>query len=209
MSPAIRPPLSIIALLLACLLQGCATPAPVPAPVPDSLPDTAAPLEPQRIDELERAILDLGDQIDPGEARSAATIAIEYPLQLALEYEITDSPLMHNFLVNIGVKQRGLCVDWTYDLLVRLQQERFRSLQLHWGIANYDSAFRIEHSTVIISARNQPLQQGLVLDPWRYSGQLFWAKTLEDPKYRWKPHAEVHAQKRERKALTQTRDATR
>jgi hypothetical protein len=208
MSPAFSPPLSIIALLLACLLQGCATPASVPDPLLDPSPDPGAPLEQQRIDELEQAILDLSDEIDPGEARHAATIAIEYPLQLALEYEITDSPLMHNFLVNIGVKPRGLCVDWTYDLLVRLQQERFRSLKLHWGIANYDSAFRIEHSTVIISARNQPLQQGLVLDPWRHSGRLFWAKTLEDPQYRWKPHAEVHAQKRERKALAK-RTATR
>ena len=205
MSTAIRPPLLAIALLLGIVLQGCATPALVPDPVLD----TAAPLDQQRIDELEQAILDLDDEIDPGEARNAATIAIEYPLQLALEYEVTDSPLMHNFLVNIGAKPRGLCVDWTYDLLVRLQQERFRSLQLHWGIANYDNAFRIEHSTVIISARNQPLQQGLVLDPWRHSGQLFWAKTLDDPQYHWRPHAEVHAQKRERKALAQKWTETR
>jgi len=209
MSTAIRPPLLIIALLLGCLLQGCATPALVPDPVPDPVLDTAAPLEQQRIDELEQAMLDLGDEIDPGEARNAAIIAIEYPLQLALEYEITDSPLVHNFLVNIGAKPRGLCVDWTHDLLVRLQQERFRSLQLHWGVANYDSAYRIEHSTVIISARKQPLQQGLVLDPWRHSGQLFWAKTLEDPEYHWRPHADVHAQKRERKALAQKRIETR
>ena len=202
MSPAIRPLLSAFALpLLTCLLQGCATSNPVLDPPPA--------VEQQRIGELELAILDLGDAIDPGEARDAATIAIEYPLLLAEEYEITDSPLMHNFLVNIGVKPRGLCVDWTYDLLVRLQQERFRSLKLHWGIANYDNAFRIEHSTVIISARHRPMQQGLVLDPWRQSGQLFWAKTLEDPKYQWTPHAEVHAQKRERKTLSQNRPETR
>jgi hypothetical protein len=202
MSPAIRTPLSVFAMpLLACLLQGCAMSNPA-----IDLPPKA---EQQRIAKLELAMLELGDDIDPVEAHTAATIAIEYPLQLALEYEITDSPLMHNFLVNMGVKPRGLCVDWTYDLLVRLQQERFRSFKLHWGVANYDSAFRIEHSTVIISARNQPLQQGLVLDPWRHAGQLFWAKTLQDPEYRWTPHADVHAQKRERKALAQKRTATR
>lgn len=202
MSPAIRPLLTVLALpLLAFLLQGCATSNPLldPSPV----------VEQQRIGELELAILDLGNAIDPAEARDAAAIAIEYSLQLAEEYEITDSPLTHNFLVNIGVKPRGLCVDWTYDLLVRLQQERFRSLKLHWGVANHDSTFRIEHSTVIISARDQPMQQGLVLDPWRQSGQLFWAKTLEDPEYQWTPHAEVHAEKRERKALAQNRLDTR
>ncbi len=111
---------------------------------------------------------------------------------------------MHNFLVNMGAKPRGLCVDWTSDLLARLQQERFRSLQLHWGIANYDNAFRIEHSTVIISAAAIRLQQGLVLDPWRQAGHLFWAKTLQDPAYQWHPQAEIHAQKRERKALPES-----
>jgi hypothetical protein len=187
--------------LLAYLMQGCASTNP-----PVELPALA---EQQRINELESAILALDENIDPDEAHLAATIAIEYPLELAQEYEITDSPLMHNFLVNIGVKPRGLCVDWTYDLLVRLQQERFHSLGLHWGIANYDSAFRIEHSTVIISARGAPLSRGIVLDPWRQSGQLFWAKTLEDPKYQWQPHAEVHALKRERKTLVQNRSEVR
>jgi len=187
--------------LLIYLLQGCAS----------TNPQIELPpfVEQQRIHELELAILALGEDIRPDEAHRAATIAIEYPLELAQEYDITDPPLMHNFLINIGVKQRGLCVDWTYDLLTRLQQERFRSLGLHWGIANYDSAFRIEHSTVIISARDEPLSQGIVLDPWRHSGQLFWAKTLEDPQYQWKPHAEIHALKRERKALAQNRSDTR
>ncbi len=182
--------------LLAYLMQGCASSNPLELP---------PFVEQQRINELELAILALGDDIKPDEAHRAATIAIEYPLELAQEYEISDPPLVHNFLVNIGVKPRGLCVDWTYDLLSRLQQERFRSLGLHWGIANYDSAFRIEHSTAIISARGEPLSRGIVLDPWRHSGQLFWAKTLEDPKYQWKPQAEIHALKRERKALAQNR----
>jgi hypothetical protein len=190
-----------IILILAFLVQGCASTNPQI--------ELSANVEQQRIHELELAILDLGENIKPDEAHRAATIAIEYPLELAQEYEISDPPLMHNFLVNIGVKPRGLCTDWTYDLLTRLQQERFRSLGLHWGIANYDSLFRIEHSTVIISVRGEPLSRGIVLDPWRHSGQLFWAKTLEDPEYQWKPHAEIHAVKRERKALAQNRSKVR
>ena len=187
--------------LLVTLVQGCAsTHAPVELP---------SFVEQMRINNLELAILALDEDIDPDEAHRAATIAIEYPLELAQEYEISDPPLMHNFLVNIGAKPRGLCVDWTYDLLTRLQQERFHSLGLHWGIANYDSAFRIEHSTAIVSARGEPLSRGIVLDPWRYSGQLFWARTLEDPQYQWKPHAEIHALKRERKTLAQNRSETR
>jgi len=180
-------------LLLGMLLQGCAT-----SSVPTELAPNAAQ---QRIDELSLALMALGDDIDSDEARRAATIAIEYPLVLAREYQVSDPPLVHNVLVNLGVKPRGLCVDWTADLMARLYEERFRSFELHWGVANYESAFRIEHSTVIISARGDSLQQGLVLDPWRYSGQLFWAKTPQDAEYDWKPHADIQALKRQRKEI--------
>jgi len=180
-------------LLLGILLQGCAT-----SPVPIELAPNAAQ---QRIDELSLALMALGDDIDNGEARRAATIAIEYPLQLAQEYKVSDPPLVHNVLVNLGIKERGLCVDWTSDLMTRLYEERFRSFELHWAVANYESAFRIEHSTVVISARGDSLQQGLVLDPWRYSGYTFWAKTPQDAEYDWKPHADIQALKRQRKEI--------
>jgi len=180
-------------LLLAILLQGCAT-----STAPAELAPNAAEA---RIDELSLALMALGDDIDSGEARRAASIAIEYPLVLAREYQVSDPPLVHNMLVNLGVKPRGLCVDWTSDLMTRLYEERFRSFELHWGVANYESTFRIEHSTVIISARGDSLQQGLVLDPWRHSGQLFWAKTPQDAEYDWKPHAEVQALKRQRNEI--------
>ena len=187
--------------ILACLLQACATSNP--------LVELPPFIEQQRIDELQQAILSLGEDIDRDEARRAATIAIEYPLELAQAYEITDSPLMHNMLVNLGIKPRGLCIDWTWDLITRLREERFRSLELHWGIANYGRMFLIEHSTAIISARGQTLRQGLVLDPWRNGGNLFWSKTDEDPSYQWHPQAEILADKRERKALADSRTAVR
>ena len=188
---------SCVLALAFLLVQGCASSRPQA--------DLPPMVEQQRIGELNLAIRSLSDDIDPHEASLAARIALEYTRQLAQEYEISSSPLTHNMLVNIGAKPRGLCVDWTSDLLARLQQERFHSLQLHWGIANYENAFRIEHSTVIISARGDTLNQGLVLDPWRQGGRLFWTPTLQDPAYRWHPQAEIHALKRQRQAVSTNR----
>ena len=187
-----KPRLAACILIFALvMLQSCAS----------SNPQLGLPpmVDEQRIAELNHAILNLSDAIDSTEAQRAARIAIEYTQQLARQYEISGSPVMHNLLVNLGLKPRGLCVDWTSDLMARLKQERFRSLDLHWGIANYETAFRLEHSTVIVSARGASLYQGLVLDPWRHSGQLFWTATLEDPGYSWHPQAEIHALKRERR----------
>jgi hypothetical protein len=139
---------------LLILLNGCASQSPRLEPHPA--------VAEQRIGELNRAILALGGDIDASEARRAARIAIEYSLQLAREYEVTDSAIVHNIKVNLGLKPRGLCVDWTRDLLTRLKQEKFHSLDLHWAVANYERAFRLEHSTVVVSARGESLEQGLV-----------------------------------------------
>lgn len=158
-------------------------------------------VEQSRVDDLNLAILSLGADIDPDEARRAASVAIAYSRQLARDYDVAGSPLFHNVMVNLGLRDRGLCVHWTHDLMARLQRERFRSLDLHWGVANYESTFRIEHSTVIISAHGDSLRQGLVLDGWRHAGKLYWAPANADPGYPWRPFAEVQAQKERRAAL--------
>lgn len=177
---------------LALLLGACASKAPPTEPSPF--------VKGERVAELAQAINALGDEIDPREARRAASLAFSYSRHLARKYEVTDSALMHNIKVNLGLRSRGLCVHWTRDLLTRLQREKFDSLDLHWGIANYDKVFRIEHSTVVVSAKGTGLQDGIVLDPWRYGGELYWSPTLDDTEYQWQPWDEIMALKKETEA---------
>lgn len=134
---------------------------------------------------LEAGILALGPDVDPEEARRAAQIAYDYTRQLAIEYEITDAPLIHNTKVNMGWKPRGLCWHWAEDMETRLNAEGFETLQMHRAIANADNEFRIDHSTAIISARGDAFDEGVVLDPWRKGGVLFWAPLVEDDRYDW------------------------
>ena len=187
MFPVIRRIVVIPALLL--FVGACASKTPPIAPPPL--------VERERVSELAQAITTLGDGVDPREARRAASLAYGYSRHLAHEYGVTDSALVHNLKVNLGLRSRGLCVHWTRDLLIRLRQEKFTSLDLHWGIANYEKAFRIEHSTVIISAGGADLRDGIVLDPWRYGGELFWSPTPDDTEYLWKPRAEIMALKKQ------------
>ena len=144
---------------------------------------------------LTDGILALGPGIDPEEAARIARISIEYSLQLRREYNVTDPPLIHNSKVNLGLRPRGLCYQWADDLEARLRLENFQTLILHRVIAN-STNFRIEHSTVIASRPGDSEDQGMILDPWRYGGELFWAPTLEDTKYVWLPRAQVFAEKR-------------
>ena len=143
---------------------------------------------PQTGDEVQRLATEiraLGPGIDPSEADRAARITFAYTAQLAQDYQITDPPLIHNAKVNKGLKPRGLCWHWAEDIERRLNQEGFKTLQMHRAIANADNPLRIDHSTAIISRAGDGMQDGIILDPWRYGGTLFWSPFSDDTRYDW------------------------
>ncbi|UUV05134.1 hypothetical protein [Ruegeria sp. YS9] len=148
------------------------------------------------VQRLTAEIQRLGPDIDPEEARRAAQVAYSYTAQLVDEYQITDPPLIHNAKVNKGLRPRGLCWHWAEDIERRLKQENFQTLELHRAIANADNPLRIDHSTAIISRKGESLYEGVVLDPWRYGGVLFWAPLVEDTRYEWVPRDVVLEKRR-------------
>ncbi len=163
---------------------------------------TSGVAEQTKISDLTAALMAMGPGIDPEEAARVARISVEYPLYtLAPRYGAEDPPLIHNILVNTGVKPRGLCKDWADDMEERLRQENLRTIALHRAIANHDN-YRIEHSTVIVSARGAAMKDGVVIDPWREGrGVLFWARVQDDDHYSWWPRKAVFDWKRERGLL--------
>lgn len=159
--------------------------------------DLSQPVSQNEIADLTRAIENLGPAVDPQEAARAARIALTYPRQLAVQYGITDPPLIHNTKVNAGKRPRGLCYQWADDMEARLRQENFKTLQLHRAIANATNIL-IEHSTVIISAKGDDMFKGIILDPWRHGGLLYWGPTLQDERYTWVPRQKVFEYKARR-----------
>ena len=172
-------------LLLVCTLlltlSACALPRNGPPPLGTEADISA----------LTRAITELSPSVDPAEAARAAQIAYRHTHELAIAYQITDPPLIHNVKVNNGSKPRGLCWHWAEDLEKRLLAEGFATLAMHRAIANGNSRILLDHSTAIISAAGAQMEAGLVLDPWRQGGELFWSPVMSDPRYDWEPREEV------------------
>lgn len=158
------------------------------------------PVTQNEFDRLEARILALGPEVSAEEAARAARIALMYPRQLRVEYGVTDGPLIHNTKVNAGTRPRGLCWHWAEDMQKRLAQERFETLDLHRAIANSDVALRIDHSTVLISAKGDTMQEALILDPWRFGGELYFGSLAEDVRYKWLPQTEVLRKRAEKQA---------
>lgn len=147
---------------------------------------------------LAQALRQLSPEVDPAEARRAAEISYRHTAELAVAYEITDPPIVHNTKVNMGIKPRGLCRHWAEDMEKRLKAENFQTLDIHRAIANADNPFRLEHSTALISAKGDDMYDAIVIDPWRKGGVLTWIATREDTRYNWRPREVVLNEKRAR-----------
>jgi len=90
-----------------------------------------------------------------------------------------------------------LCFHYATDMQARLEQEGFKTLEILRAIAEPTKAFHfIDHSTAVIAARGDGIYDGVVLDAWRYGGDLFWSPTVEDTRYGWEPRMQVLERKR-------------
>ncbi len=140
--------------------------------------------EKKSIKKLYNMLIDLAPFIDKKEADKLAHIAVLYPIYLSKKYKLIYPPLFHNFLVNIHLKDRGLCYQWVEDMLDYIQCSDFKSFDFYWGVANRGKID--EHNVVVVTAKGKPFESGIILDAWRDSGTLFFAKVKDDKKYRFK-----------------------
>ena len=137
----------------------------------------------ENVKRLERELIALGPVVDANEARRVAETAIRESAILAEEYQLVRPAVAHNLLIAIGAKERGLCYQWAEDLMKRLEALELKSFQLHWAVAYRGSNLR-EHNCVVITAVGQPFARGILFDPWRHSGNLYWTPVAKD-NYPW------------------------
>lgn len=130
---------------------------------------------------LRNALVALAPDVDPGEAELLSVTAHTTARSLAREYRIVLNPEFQCFLVNIGVRKRGWCGHWTRDIGERLKELKFKTLVLHWGAAFAGTLD--ESNCLVVTARNQPFQDGIVIDGWRRGGRLFWCALKNDSEY--------------------------
>jgi len=88
------------------------------------------------------------------------------------------TPIFNNFLVYHGLRKRGYCYQWTEDLLATLDALKLKTFELHWG-ESYAGTWR-ENNCVVVTAKGQPFDRGMILDCWRHFGQLRWNLVLSD-----------------------------
>ncbi len=120
----------------------------------------------------------LSPRVDRNEARLLAECAYATGDRLRRQYRMFGTPIFNNFLVYHGLRKRGYCYQWTADLLVALDALKLKTLELHWG-ESYAGTWR-ENNCLVITAKGQPFDNGMIVDAWRHFGYLRWNLVLSD-----------------------------
>jgi hypothetical protein len=114
----------------------------------------------------------LSRRVDPNEAKLLSECAYATVARLRQEYQPFGTPIFNNFLVYHGWKRRGYCYQWSEDLLVALDKLKLKTLELHWG-DTYRDTWR-ENNCLVVTAKGQPFDRGMILECWRHFGHLRW-----------------------------------
>ena len=161
----------LLSLLL--LLSACSTPAPQPQ------------IKQSPTTKLYRLIMQTNHHIKHSEAEILASEAISYSKRLAQRYRADTTPLIHNFLVNTGIKDRGLCYHWSDDLYLHLRKFRFESIIMK-PVGAFIGSYWQEHNALVILSADEDIDHGILIDPWRGSGELYFVHIKKDPEYSWR-----------------------
>lgn len=157
-------------LFLSLALCGCAT------------PKFTEERQQSQVARLARQLASLSPTVNPSEARQVAAAAVSYPLQLARDWRVTPPAGFNNFLINCHWHQHGLCYQWADALTIKLMALQPETLEIRRGVARRGT-YR-EHSCVVLTARGQDFNCGIVLDAWRHCGDLYFG-TVTGDKYPW------------------------
>jgi len=101
---------------------------------------------------LGKALAALAPDVDPTR-RAVVVTAHTTSRSLAREYRIVLNPEFQNFLINIGLRQRGYCAHFARDIGTRLKTLKLKTLVLHWGAAYAEQR---RDNCLVVTARNQP-----------------------------------------------------
>lgn len=145
---------------------------------------TAPSVNESDVERLAKLLTTLDTCIDTKKAKQLSKDIFLKTKALAQEFELTSPPQFHNFLITIGLREKGLCYHWSDALYAYLSQQQYSSFEFHLVGANIGSYWR-EHNAVVITVEGMDISEGILIDPWRNSGKLYFSKVKDDKQYKW------------------------
>jgi len=137
----------------------------------------------------------LSPTVSPDEARRVTYCAVTSGRELAREWRVVPGaswvPGLQNLFILMGARKGGFCFQYSAELLRRLDAFKLKTVEFHW--AESQPGTMSENNAIVVTARGQPFEQGILLDNWRCQGHLAWTQVTKDPEYHWNENKSVAA----------------
>ncbi len=105
--------------------------------------------------------------------------------RLRKKFKPVSEPHFNNFLINIGMKDQGLCYQWSDALYVHFKKRTYPHFDFHLLVSDQGEYF-LEHNVLVVVAKGGNVMDGVIIDPWRESGSVYFIKVKDDYGYEWK-----------------------
>jgi len=159
----------LYALLFSAFFAACGT-------APETLQNRAESLVP--------LLQTLDKDIPYEEALSLSREIFQETDKLRVQFNPISEPHVNNFLVNIGLKEKGLCYEWSDPLYLYFRRKPYKYFSFHLLVANRGKYFQ-EHNVLAVTSKKDEILNGVIIDPWRESGKVYFSKVKDDKKYVW------------------------
>jgi hypothetical protein len=138
----------------------------------------------------------LSPSVSLEDARRVTYCAVSTGREMAREWRVVPGaswvPGLQNLLILMGARKGGFCFQYSTELLVRLDALKLQTLEFHW--AESEPNTMSENNAIVVTARGQPFEQGVLLDSWRAQPYVTWTQATKDPDYRWNENKSAAAQ---------------
>ncbi|MEA2047024.1 MAG: hypothetical protein U9O64_01100 [Campylobacterota bacterium] len=127
----------------------------------------------------------LGEHVSKEESMQLSKDIFYQTQILTKAFDRTSPPLWHNFLVNTGLREKGLCYHWADALYLYLSKKNYTSFEFHLVGADIGNYF-LEHNALVVVSKGGKIEEGVIVDPWRNATEVYFSKVKEDSAYLWK-----------------------
>jgi len=138
---------------------------------------------------LSKLLRSLDKSIPSKEAQLLSDEIFRETHALRKKFKPVSEPHFNNFLINVGVKDKGLCYQWSDALYLFFSKKQSAHFEFHLLVSHKGEYF-YEHNVLVVVAKGKNILDGVIIDPWRDPEQLYFSKVREDKKYQWKHRGE-------------------
>ncbi len=142
-----------------------------------------------QVEELAEKLMTLHDGVPAEEARGLSQEIFLESAKLRKKFKPVSEPHFNNFLINIGMQDQGLCYQWSDALYIHFEKSRYPHFDFHLLVSDQGKYFS-EHNVLVVVAKGENVMDGIIIDPWREAGSVYFVKVKDDHGYKWKHRAE-------------------